>query len=130
MYISTYNLRSIVSILVVVASYYYMLFLHHVNNLPAMAESVLKLLAPKHAQDALHICSKAQTTCMHLKDTTHYERSRIMEKVGEITSHFSYAVGDTTNTTTRLVIISASAMKAIKMMLPLLAGNLPRMIQC
>jgi len=42
---------------------------------------------------------------------------------------FSNALGSTVTTTTRLVIISATVTAVTRKMLPLLAGNLPRMIQ-
>lgn len=42
---------------------------------------------------------------------------------------FSKTLGSTTQTTTRLVTIKARATKVMRKTLPLLAGNLPRMIQ-
>ncbi len=43
--------------------------------------------------------------------------------------HLSKTVGLITQTTTRLVIMRAAEIKVTRKMLPLLAGNLPRMIQ-
>lgn len=42
---------------------------------------------------------------------------------------FSYTVGLTMSMTAKLAMIKAAAMKVTRKMLPLLAGNLPRMIQ-
>lgn len=43
---------------------------------------------------------------------------------------FSNALGSTTTTTTKLVIINANVINVTNAILPLLAGNFPLMIQC
>lgn len=54
----------------------------------------------------------------------------VEERKGKSDIHrFSYTVGSTVITTTRLVMMSATATKVMRKMEPLLAGNLPRMIQ-
>lgn len=53
----------------------------------------------------------------------------VAHKVAQGWHHFEKIVGLIVQTMTKLLVIKAAEMNVIKKMLPLLAGNLPRMIQ-